>query len=57
MSPATIKLLTCREVDRIYRLTKGTASAAFKAKKISGQPRGKAIYLSAKRAEELWGLP
>jgi hypothetical protein len=52
-----VKLLTCREADRIYRLRSGTARKAFHARKINGRRTNKAIYISAKRAEEIWGLP
>ena len=56
MSP-DVRLLTCREADRIYRMRKGTASAHFKAGKIRGRRTRKSILISAKRAEELWGVP
>ena len=51
-----VRLLTCREVDRMYRKRKGTASALFNAKRLPGRREGRAILVSAKRAEELLGV-
>ena len=53
--PAGARLLTCRECDRLYRKRKGTASAAYRSRKLPGRPSGNRILVSAKRAEELWG--
>lgn len=50
------RLLTCREVDRLYRCQKGTAAKAFHAGLLPGRKRGRAILVSAKRADELFGL-
>lgn len=49
-------LLTCREADRLYRLRHGTSAAAFRAGRLPGKVRGRAILVSAKRADELFGL-
>ena len=49
-------LLSCREVDAAYRLRHGTAANDWRAKRLPGQRRGKGIYVSAKRAEELYGV-
>lgn len=51
------RLLSCRQVDALYRLRKGTAAAAFRAGSLPGRERGRAIYVSAKRAQELYGTP
>lgn len=50
------RLLTCRECDRLYRRRKGTAAAAWKARQLPGRAVGNRIYVSAKRAEELFGV-
>ena len=60
--PQDARLLSCRSCDAAYRLRKGTAAAAYRAGllpgrwsgKAKGRP-GKALYVSAKRADELWG--
>jgi hypothetical protein len=51
-----VRLLTCREVDRLYRKRKGTAAALYSAKQLPGRREGRAILVSAKRAEELLGV-
>ena len=48
--------MSCCDVDFAYRLPKGTTARAWRAKEIPGKKRGKAIYVSAKRAEELYGV-
>lgn len=50
------RLLTCREVGRMYRVDRAAVSAAAAARQIPSVRRGRAIYVSAKRAEELWGV-
>lgn len=50
------KLISCREADRMYRMRNGTAAAAAKANQIPSRRRGRAILISAKRADELWGV-
>jgi hypothetical protein len=50
-----VKLISCRECDRIYRLRHGTTSAAAKSGQIPHRQRGRAIMVSAKRAAEIWG--
>ena len=52
----TVKLLSCRACDRAYAMRKGTSSADWRAKRLPGKKRGKTIYVSAKRAEELYGV-
>ena len=50
------RLLSCRQVDALYRMRSGTAAADYHAKRLPGKPRGRAIYVSAKRADELYGV-
>ncbi len=50
-----VRLLSCTEADRIYRMREGTARAAYLAGRIPGRPRGRVVYISAKIADELWG--
>lgn len=51
------RVLTLSEVEALYRLRHGTATADYKAKKLPGRAKGRAILVSAKRAEELYGVP
>jgi hypothetical protein len=55
-TPKDARLLTCREADRFYRRANGTASQAWKRGLLPGRREGKRILVSAKRAEELWGV-
>jgi hypothetical protein len=50
------RLLSCRQVDALYRMRSGTAAADYHAKRLPGKPRGRAIFVSAKRADELYGV-
>lgn len=50
------RLLSCREVARAYRIDRAKVSAAAAAKQVRSVRRGRAIYISAKHAEELWGV-
>lgn len=56
MRASTPLLLSCSEVDTAYRLRHGTASGDWRAKLLPGKRRGKTIYVSAKRAEKLYGV-
>lgn len=49
------KLLTCSEVAFLYRKDAKEVSASYHAGKIPGRADGRAIYVSAKHAEILWG--
>ena len=51
------RLLFAREADRAYRLRNGTAAAAYRSGQIPGRVAGRKILISAKRADELWGVP
>ena len=50
------RLLSLRECERIYRLRNGTAGDAFRRGLLPGRKTPKATWVSAKRAEELWGI-
>lgn len=50
------QLMSGSDVDLAYRLPKGTAARAWRAKEIPGERRGKDIYVSEKRAEEIYGV-
>ena len=50
------RVLSLAEVERAYRLRHGTAGEDFRAGKLPGRKRGRAIIVSAKRAEELYGF-
>lgn len=50
------RLLYAREADRSFRLRNGTAANAYRAGQIPGRVRGRRVLISAKRAEELWGV-
>lgn len=54
--PAGARLLSCREVARIYRKSKATPLADWRSGKLPGKRRGKTIWVSAKRAEEIYGV-
>lgn len=51
-----VRLRTLAEVERIYRLRHGTAGDAWRAGKLPGKRRGNRVLVSAKRAEELYGV-
>jgi hypothetical protein len=50
------KLLTLRQCDRVYRRRKGTAGAAWRAGRLRGRQVGNRVYVSAKGADELFGV-
>ena len=50
------QLMSSGDVDTIFRLSKGTAARAWRSNGITGERRGKDIYVSAKRAEEIYGV-
>jgi hypothetical protein len=50
------RLLSCREVDRAYRLRNGTAAEAWRQGQLPGRRSGRRILVSATRADELFGL-
>jgi hypothetical protein len=55
--PATDhRLLFAGEVDRLYRRRRGATSADVAAGKLRAQRRGRYTLVSAKRAEELYGV-
>lgn len=56
MSARDPRLLSCREVERLYRLRHGVASAMVRSGALPARRRGRAIMVSAKRAAELFGL-
>lgn len=55
--PRDRRVLTTGEADRLYRKRKGTAAALFAAGTLPGRVSGRAIIVSARRAEELLGVP
>jgi hypothetical protein len=50
-----VRLLSCRECDRMYRRRKGTAAAAYRARLLPGRRSGRTLWVSAKHAELIFG--
>jgi len=51
----TAALLTASEADTLYRRRKGTAALYWRAGRIRGHRRGRAIYLDARDVERELG--
>lgn len=51
------RVLTLSAVDRLYGRRNGTAAELYRAGRLPGRVRGRRIEVSAKRAEELLGVP
>lgn len=52
-----LQLLSCREVDRQYRLRHGTAAREVRLGRVPAKRRGRAWYILARRAALVWGAP
>lgn len=50
------RVLTSGEVERLYRKRHGTVAADHRAGVIRGRRAGRALLVSAKQAEELYGV-
>lgn len=51
------RLLFAREADRMYRKRNGTCRRLWEQKKLPGRMEGRFLLVSAKRVEELLGVP
>lgn len=54
--PRDRRVLTCAEAERIYRKAHGTVANDYRARKLRGRRSGRAILVSAKQCEELYGI-
>lgn len=54
--PRDRRVMTCNEAERLYRLRHGRVADDYRARLIRGKRRGRAILVSAKQCEELYGV-